>query len=54
VGDKAIKLEPLPEEFSDMAEVVYKSLDHNPMNRFQTAAEMQVALEETLVPAWSY
>jgi serine/threonine protein kinase len=54
VGDKAIRLEPLPDEVAEIAEVVYKSLDHNPMNRFQTAEEMQLALEETLVPAWSY
>jgi serine/threonine protein kinase len=53
-GDKTIRLAPLPDEVSEIAEVVYKSLDHNPMNRFQTAAEMQAALEETLVPAWSY
>jgi serine/threonine protein kinase len=54
VGDKTIKLSPLPEELADIADVVYKSLDHNPMNRFQTADEMQAALEENLTPAWSY
>jgi serine/threonine protein kinase len=54
VGDKSIGLEPLPEEVSDIAEIVYKSIDHNPANRYQSAEEMQGALEDVLVPAYSY
>jgi serine/threonine protein kinase len=53
VGDKQISLTALPEELAPIAEVVYKSLAHNPMNRYQTAEVMLKDLEEVMSPSWS-
>ncbi len=55
VGDKAISLTPLSEELAPIAEVVYKALSHNPMNRYQTAEDMLHDLDEvmSLSPSWS-
>lgn len=53
VGDKAISLRPLPKELAPIAEVVYKALSHNPMQRYQSAEDMLHDLDEVMTPSWS-
>lgn len=50
IGDQGIKLEPLPHQFADVAEPVYKALARDPDRRYHSAEEMRLVLQAALAP----
>ncbi|MCA9835990.1 MAG: serine/threonine protein kinase [Trueperaceae bacterium] len=53
IGDHSVALEPLPQQFSEVAQVVYRALDRNPDRRYRSADEMRFALKAALAPIHS-
>lgn len=51
VGDTTVELEPLPDEVSSVAPVIYQALSRLPDERYQSAEEMLDALSIALAPA---
>ena len=51
IGDPAISLAPLPASLGEVADVVYRSLERLPDDRYQTADDMLLALSGVLTPA---